>query len=61
MEEQLQKEESTVRSLEDAQTRTKGEYFKEKEKRTRLESRYQNGISREKGQRLKAENEDLRV
>jgi len=61
IEDELAKEESAVKSLEDAQARTKGEYFREKERRTVLESRYENGISREQATKLKIDNEDLRL
>jgi Ca2+-binding EF-hand superfamily protein len=55
-EEQLTKEEHTVRSLEDANVRTKKEYFNEKQKRTKLESRYQSGVTKEKASKLISDN-----
>ena len=61
MEEQLSKEEHVVRSLEDANVRTKKEYFDEKQKRSKLESRYQSGVTKEKAQQLVSENQGLRV
>ena len=61
MQEQLQREENRVRSLEESQARTKSEYFKEKEERTRLEGRYQSGVSREMANRLKIDNEDYKI
>lgn len=60
-EEQLRKEEYNVKSLEEANVRTKKEYYQEKEKRTNLESRFQTGVSKEKAEKLRRDNEKLRV
>lgn len=61
VEEQLQREEQTVKSLEDASTRTKKEYFEEKQKRSKIEMRYQTGITKEKAQEIQNENQQLKI
>ena len=61
LEDQIKREEFEVKSLEEANVRTKKEYYEEKKKRTLLESRYQAGISKEESGKLIQRNESLRI